>query len=921
MFNKMKIIFAVFFVFFLLASVSAFEFDNVKSYNQTSRTITIKDSILGIPTTTVATVKLISPDNVMVMAGEERLVQEFVINLSETSYTDVFKDFAIYKVTNGRKVTRNFKIKSYEYDDTIEVPVYYMNCSTENLFYGGKGEVCSRVQNGTVEQDVYDWKPVAKLDMTKGMKRIGVFVEVEPGDYMDGIPKLFGVDISEWATWQESFNTGLDLYWKLNESAVTVENFANASQYNGTKINGVTSGFGKIGNASVFVSGSSQLINGSYYFPAGTTQKSISFWLNFTSGAQQWAFGGGEVSAGKAVGMITNYAGAGDLYVWGQGSDFGCSGYGQNVFHHVAIIYSGGNLRQLWIDGTNCANNTGAYNTGTVDEFSIGAYSGGAYLDGMIDEVGIWNRSLNNTEILDLYNGGAGITYTNDFGGTVTTTLLTPDTAYNTTNSNVSFSVNSSVSGASLDNVTIYVWNATDDALVWNETQTITGTTSNVTNWSRVFADGDYIWNALTFADSGASEAWATNRTFKVDTINPLVEFISPANDTTFITNYFPYGVPFNFSAQDANLQACWFHTNDNLTNGTFTCGTFTNATFSSEGNKIIYGYANDTLGSFSGAQVNLTILFYNYTTFESADPIAEGAQATFNLTVNMTNLPSTSAVFKYNNTAYTPTTQTTTQNSTTFGVSFVIPAGYGNATGITQYWNWSFNITGIVNTTTATETQTVLSPGLSDCASGGVLILNFTHYDEETKEIVNYSAGNNLQVDLSLSSLADNSVQFIYNGSATDAPSLLVCVGYGVLNSTSYRIDLTGSYVGTDFAQEFFYIDNGTIENDTSPQEYAWYDLLLTDSTTFLFTFLDENGLQVPGVIINTLRYYIGAGQFLEVERSKEDNNGETHIHLVEEDVIYKFNVTLNNQQIFLSDQYNAKCLSSPLCHSPSAD
>jgi hypothetical protein len=168
---------------------------------------------------------------------------------------------------------------------------------------------------------------------------------------------------------------------------------------------------------------------------------------------------------------------------------------------------------------------------------------------------------------------------------------------------------------------------------------------------------------------------------------------------------------------------------------------------------------------------------------------------------------------------------------------------------------------------------------------------------------------------------LYDQDIVFSYSNITVNSPNLVVCVANGVLNNTSYKLDLTGSYIATGYVQEFFYIDNGTISLATSPQRYNWYDLLLTDSTTFLFTFLDENGIEVPGVIVETLRYYIGEGVFTEVERSKEDDNGETHIHLVEEDVIYKFRITLNNQQIFLSDQYNAKCLSSPCSITLSAE
>jgi hypothetical protein len=90
-------------------------------------------------------------------------------------------------------------------------------------------------------------------------------------------------------------------------------------------------------------------------------------------------------------------------------------------------------------------------------------------------------------------------------------------------------------------------------------------------------------------------------------------------------------------------------------------------------------------------------------------------------------------------------------------------------------------------------------------------------------------------------------------------------------------------------------------------------FDLASADSTTFLFSFTNTDGLEVDDAIIHTFRKYIGDGEFKEVERSKQDNNGETHVHLVEEDVIYYFMITQYGTIIYTSDEYNAKCLSTP--------
>jgi hypothetical protein len=100
---------------------------------------------------------------------------------------------------------------------------------------------------------------------------------------------------------------------------------------------------------------------------------------------------------------------------------------------------------------------------------------------------------------------------------------------------------------------------------------------------------------------------------------------------------------------------------------------------------------------------------------------------------------------------------------------------------------------------------------------------------------------------------------------------------------------------------------------NSSTPYNIDLHDLLLADSTTFLFHFTDSNGQIVQNAVVLVYRDYIGEGIFREVERAKTDNNGETHVHLVEEDVIYYFVITKDSKVLFTSATYNAKCLSTP--------
>jgi hypothetical protein len=83
-----------------------------------------------------------------------------------------------------------------------------------------------------------------------------------------------------------------------------------------------------------------------------------------------------------------------------------------NQFHMVTTTYDGTTLR-VYVDSLNVFNKTGTLNIND-NELYYGGRPGGVvqhYFDGVIDEVGLWNRTLTTNEISDLYNDGDGLAY------------------------------------------------------------------------------------------------------------------------------------------------------------------------------------------------------------------------------------------------------------------------------------------------------------------------------------------------------------------------------------------------------------------------------------------------------------------------------------------------------------------------------
>jgi hypothetical protein len=109
--------------------------------------------------------------------------------------------------------------------------------------------------------------------------------------------------------------------------------------------------------------------------------------------------------------------------------------YNDNQWHYVVVTYDGSILR-MYIDGSEIGNKSikqgqGPDNT-SENDLRIGANS--AILDnffiGNIDEIGVWNRTLNQPEITSLMNKGEfppnGLVYSNSFGPSVTSNEITP---------------------------------------------------------------------------------------------------------------------------------------------------------------------------------------------------------------------------------------------------------------------------------------------------------------------------------------------------------------------------------------------------------------------------------------------------------------------------------------------------------------
>ena len=88
---------------------------------------------------------------------------------------------------------------------------------------------------------------------------------------------------------------------------------------------------------------------------------------------------------------------------------------GTGTFKHIVLVYSdSGDTATFYVNASSIGAPAQTSNpTDSTNDLRLGRRGGSAdmYADGIIDEVGLWNRALTSDEVTSLYNGGAGFAY------------------------------------------------------------------------------------------------------------------------------------------------------------------------------------------------------------------------------------------------------------------------------------------------------------------------------------------------------------------------------------------------------------------------------------------------------------------------------------------------------------------------------
>ncbi len=164
----------------------------------------------------------------------------------------------------------------------------------------------------------------------------------------------------------------------------------------------------------------------------------------------------------------------------------------RNVWHHVALIFNGTNTT-LYIDGEQDVSGTSSTDQqfNTTNNLTIGGFSGGRTIKGILDEVGFWDRTLNSSDVSDLYNAGAGLGFPE-----IMVTLNSPSNGFQSIDTSFTFNATLKPNVDDLVNGTIFIWY--ENGTIFNETtnNSLSGTDPTELLFTiSNFTIDNYVWN------------------------------------------------------------------------------------------------------------------------------------------------------------------------------------------------------------------------------------------------------------------------------------------------------------------------------------------------------------------------------------------------------------------------------------------
>jgi len=264
---------------------------------------------------------------------------------------------------------------------------------------------------------------------------------------------------------------------------------------NGVMMGGTTFTDGKVGQGFSFDGSGDYISLPPNNLPTYPHEFSIDAWIKTTDLGERYIieYYGSRQSPGTFVGLGVY----GGNLITSQSGDYFTGGFvADGNFHHVAVTFNG-NAHYLYKDGQLVSSKT-MFTQGDAitNAFIGGAINSNTYWNGVIDDLGIYNRALSQAEIKQIFDAGSnGKCY--NVAPLITSFMATPSNG--TAPLNVTFTVAASDPDGTISSVK---WD-------FDGNGTVDETTSGLTT-SFTYATSGTFTPIVTVIDNGGSTASAT---------------------------------------------------------------------------------------------------------------------------------------------------------------------------------------------------------------------------------------------------------------------------------------------------------------------------------------------------------------------------------------------------------------------------
>lgn len=366
----------------------------------------------------IGSLQLLTQQKHFVSSGKNKTIATLKVNnlLKGYEFNEFVKEMELYDLKNGGTFNREvyYKLVTYSYESELRTKCNY---SFETSTNGTNYSICNKIyylENVTLkhQNDFNKYTPVGEFEMN-------IVMDVLPNEHGEWIFTAYDKRLEEFAEWSSDLNNSLVAYYKLDENASNTNVADSYSSNTGTASTNTVNLYtasGKINSAFDLVAASSEDVELPNTILEGLGALSISVWCKtdllgaYRAVVYQQASVAGNtgirMTNGNKFQAVITAADASETYVTGSTT------ISAGTWYHVVLIYDGSDV-YLYVNGSSDATpvaQTG--NTKDLDDApAIGSHSGADFWDGIVDEVGIWNRSLNSSEITQLYNGGDGLPF------------------------------------------------------------------------------------------------------------------------------------------------------------------------------------------------------------------------------------------------------------------------------------------------------------------------------------------------------------------------------------------------------------------------------------------------------------------------------------------------------------------------------